>query len=264
MLPDLSKEAVKRAVLGASLQHPSVLYPATLGALGVLGAALITSSPLILGAAAAAGGVALAGFGVNYLLRHDLLASRYVQRVYQAINAQRSATLQDLEADLKAAGSMEGLKQLERFHEKIVTFEAVLGEKLTKEELTYGRFLAIAEEVFLSGIENLRSMTLALAGVKTVDEKYIRNRMGALQKSAGRSETQSKELESLQAQLDTGASQREKVQRFLAENEKALAEMDQAIAAIGDMKTATGRNLLDMESAMAELARIASRAKEYA
>jgi septal ring factor EnvC (AmiA/AmiB activator) len=88
--------------------------------------------------------------------------------------------------------------------------------------------------------------------------------MGTLKNQAARSETQSKELESLQAQLDTEALQREKVQRFLAENEKALAEMDQAIAAIGDMKTATGRNLLDMESAMAELARIASRAKEYA
>lgn len=264
MLPDLSKEAVKRAVLGASLQHPSVVYPATLGALGGLGAALITSSPLLLGAAVAAGGVALASFGVNYLMRHDQLATRYVRRIHEALSAQRAATLKDLEADLTAANSMEGLKQLERFHEKIVTFESVLGEKLTKEELTYGRFLAIAEEVFLSGIENLRSMGLALAGVKAVDEKYIRNRMEALQKLTSRADVQDKELASLQAQLDIEASQQGKVQRFLAENEQALAEMDQAIAAIGDMKAASARNLLDMESAMAELARIASRAKEYA
>ena len=46
---DLSPGAIKRAVLGQSLQHPSVVYPAVLGALGGIGAMVVAGSPLMLG-----------------------------------------------------------------------------------------------------------------------------------------------------------------------------------------------------------------------
>ena len=48
----------------------------------------------------------------------------------------------------------------------------------------------------------------------------------------------------------------------VGENELALAELDKATAAIGELRTG-GSATMDMESAMAELARIAQRSSQY-
>src|SRR5687768_2440993 len=61
---DLSPSAIRRAVFGQSLQHPSFVYPAVLGALGGIGAVFVAGSPLVLGAMALAGGAAAAALAV--------------------------------------------------------------------------------------------------------------------------------------------------------------------------------------------------------
>ena len=48
----------------------------------------------------------------------------------------------------------------------------------------------------------------------------------------------------------------------LAENEVAMTQIDQAMAAIGEMDTSQGHAAMDIESAMAELKTIAARAQK--
>lgn len=256
---NLSPQAIRKAVFGQSLQHPSVVYPAALGALGGIGAAVLASSPLWLGAAAAAGGVALIALTVNVFARHDNIAGHYLKKLRERLARERQAQIADLAGDLAKVNAKEGTRQLGRFVEKIDTFQSILSEKLSPNELTYARFSAIAEAVFLAGIENLRSVHLSLKALATVDEAYLEKRIETLEKT---SKEETAELKGLRQQAVQAAGLRKRVSDRLGENELALAELDKATAAVGEMKTGSEATL-DMESAMAELARIAQRSAHY-
>jgi hypothetical protein len=261
-LPDLSKRAIDWAVLSASLQHPAVVYPAAAGVLGGMGVALLTTSPALITGALIGGGVALASLGVNCLLRRQHFASSYIERANQALLAYRASVLEHLERDLREAGSREGRSQFERFGEKIKAFEEVLDDKLGRQELTYGRFLGIAQQVYLSGMDNLRQIVIAIKSMQTVDEKYIRQRIASL-KAAAPSGSQGQELASLEQQLDLRKEHLKKIEDCLAQNERALAQLDLALAAIAEMKTGSAQAGVNMETAMNDLQQIAKRARAY-
>lgn len=262
-MPDLSKRAVDWAVLSGSLQHPAVVYPATVGVLGGIGAALLTASPVLVTGAVVAGGVALLTLGVNCLFRRDFFASRYLESAHQSLVAYRAALLENLEQDLREHESREGLSQLDRFGEKVKAFEEVLDDKLGRKELTYARFLGIAEQVYLSGMDNLRQVALAKKSAGTVDEAYIRGRIKSLGASGELSEARKQELASLRQQLELAAKQQASVEALLAQNEQALAQLDVALAAITDMKTGSSHSSVGMETAMSDLQHIARRAGAY-
>jgi len=260
--PDLSSAAINTAVVSRSLQHPSFVYPAAIGALGGLGA-LLFGGPLLTAGAAVAATAAAIGLGVNCVLRREAIAKEYVEYAHSQILAERTAMLQELEEDLKKAANKDATRQFERFREKIRAFEEVLGDKLQTGELTYARFLGIAEQVYLSAIDNLRGVVAAARSERAIDESYIGGRIAEIERAAKRSEAKERELAGLKEQLRIDTEQKEKIERLLAQNEEALGRFDAAIAAIGDMKTGAEGATMDMESAMSELARIAKRARDY-
>jgi hypothetical protein len=262
-MPDLSKRAVDWAVLSGSLQHPAVVYPAVAGVLGGIGAALLTASPVLVAGAVVGGGVALLSLGVNCLFRRDFFASRYLESAHQSVVAYRAALLENLEEGLREHKAHEGLSQLERFGEKVKAFEEVLDGKLGRKELTYARFLGIAEQVYLSGMDNLRQVALAKKSAATIDESYIRGRIKSLGGSAEPSPARKQELASLQQQLEVAAKQQAGIESLLAQNEQALAQLDLALAAVTDMKTGSSQSSVSMETAMSDLQDIASRAGAY-
>lgn len=258
---DISRSAIRRAVLGQSLQHPSVIYPAALGLLGGLGAAVIAGSPFLLGAAAIAGGAAIAALATNYFVRHDRIAGSYLEALRRRMAAQREANIADLAADLKEVRSEDAARQLERFVEKMSTFQAVLGERLSPNELTFARFSAIAEAVFLAGIDNLRAIHLALMTLQGIDDDYVSRRLSELAGAA--SGDTGAEVTGLKKQLEQAASLRERIKTRIGQNELAMAELDRATSAVGEMQTGSDRPTQDMETAMQELARIAQRSADY-
>jgi hypothetical protein len=262
--PDLSSAAINAAVLTRSLQHPTFVYPAALGTLGGLGALVFGGPVLLIAGAAVAATAAAVGLGVNVVLRREKIAKEYVEYAHSQIMAERTAMLQDLEEDLKQAGNKDATRQFERFREKIHAFEEMLADKLQPGELTYGRFLGIAEQVYLSGIDNLRGIVSAARTAGAIDERYLGERIGQIERSQKRSEAKQRELAGLQEQLRVDTEQQAKIEGLLAQNEEALGRFDAAIAAIGDMKTGAESATMDMESAMSELARIAKRARDYA
>ena len=261
--PDLSSAAINTAIVSRSLQHPTFVYPAALGALGGLGALVFGGPALLIAGAALAATAAAVGFGVNCVLRRDAIAKEYVEYAHSQILAERTAMLQELEADLKKAANQDATRQFERFREKIRAFEEVLADKLQTGELTYARFLGIAEQVYLSAIDNLRGIVAAARSAAAIDERYIGQRIAEIEGAPKRSEAKERELAGLKEQLGVDTEQTAKIEGLLAQNEEALGRFDTAIAAIGDMKTGAERATMDMESAMSELARIAKRVRDY-
>jgi hypothetical protein len=262
-MPDLSKGAVDKAVLAGALQHPAVVYPAAAGVIGGLGAAVITASPLMIAGAVVGGGIAAVALGVNYLFRRDYFATRYLEAAHKNLVEYRQALLQNLEADLAQVKAKEAMAQLDRFTEKLRIFEDVLDDKLDPKELTFQRFMGIAEQVYLSGLDNLRQVASVRKSAGGVDEAYIRNRIKQLKSAGQLTKAKDDELASLEKQLELAAKHSGSVEKLLAQNEEALAQMDLAMAAVADMKTGSTHSSVGMETAMADLQQIASRTSAY-
>lgn len=261
--PDFSARAVKRAVLSASGQHPSVVYPAALAILGGLGAAAFVGPTLAVGAALVGGSIAAGAWVANYLWRHEAFASRYLEAAHRALVEQRAKAIAELKESLGGLKANEGMQQLDRFGDKLATFEAILGEKFRPSELTFGRFLGIAEQVYLAGTDNLRGIGTTLRAAEAIDDKYIRRRIKALEDDPATSPAETAEIEGLNRQLEVLAGHRRRVDEYLAANEKALAQLDASIAALAEIRTGGGAAGVDMETAMQELARVAAQAKTY-
>ena len=262
-LPDLSKGAVDKAVLAGALQHPAVVYPAAGAVIGGLGAAVLTASPFLIAGAAVGGGIALVSLGVNYLFRRDFFAARYIEAAHKNLVEYREALLQNLVQDLNQVKAREAIAQLERFGEKLKTFEDVLDDKLDRRELTFARFMGIAEQVYLSGLDNLRQVAAARKSAGVVDEGYIRGRIKALKGAGELSKAKKDELLGLEKQLELAAKYGSSVEELLAQNEQALAQLDAALSAITDMKTGSTQSSVGMETAMSDLQHIANRAHTY-
>lgn len=257
-----SAEAVRSAVLAATLQHPTVVYPGAVAVLGGVGLWL-AGGPIALGVAAVGAGVAATSWIVNYLARKDVFAARYLQKAHEELLALRQNALRSLEKELKDNEYREALAQLQRFQQKMAAFEEVLGRKFAPGEITYGRFLGIADQVYLSGIDNLHGIALAQKGMKTVDQAYIEKRKKKLLDDPGSSPEEEREVAGLQSQLDLLQQQKKRLDAYLAINESALAQLDASIAALADIRSGATQSSLGMEAAMQELARVAAQAKDY-
>jgi septal ring factor EnvC (AmiA/AmiB activator) len=144
----------------------------------------------------------------------------------------------------------------------------MLQQKLNPTELTYGRYLGMAEQVYLGALDNLQNVANTLKMLTAIDLNYTKQRLQQLQNNGGNnggnnSNHGAKEIASLQERIALHQKQTEKVTTLLAQNEEAMTKIDVTIAAIADMRTEDGQATLDIETAMNELQRLASKAKEY-
>src|SRR4029450_6292820 len=101
---------------------------------------------------------------------------------------------------------------------------------------------------------------LSLKTLQSIDEKYVADRLKELDKKGGE---QSQAVQGLEDQLAQAQSLHQRVKDRLGQNERAMAELDRATAAVGEMRTGSDRPTLDIEAAMQELARIAKRSADY-
>ena len=260
---EFSQSAVRRAVLRETVSHPTSIYPAVLAILGALAAGLFGWSNPLLWGASGAGCIGLLSWLVNYFVRNRSFASGYLERAHRALEERTRGRLDALERELAELGLERGVHQLEEFGAKLSNLKEILGQVLDVHELTYGRYLGIAEQVYLSAIDNLHEAALSRQAISTIDLGYVAARLRELEKSAATHDEAASEIESLKARRDLHAEQLEKVEELLARNEAAMTQMDLAAAAIAAIKTGPRSARVDFETAMGELTRLAETAQRY-
>lgn len=140
---------------------------------------------------------------------------------------------EELKQGLVALGSLEGAKQAARFQSKLGNLNRLLADKFNPSELTCQRYHGLAKEVYLSGIDNLRSVISVLKSIREMDDGDIKQR-----------------------QLD-------KVKHLLLENEQALRQLDETTVAISNMDTGQAEAKVDMAGSIEQLAELTERAKRF-
>ena len=168
--------------------------------------------------------------------------------------------LEALEQELEALDDVRPVHQLRALREKRNNLVEVLNRRLDSGELTYARYLNTAQQVYLSGLDNLHEDAIALRTISTMDRAYIESRLADVH--ANHSDSAKRERTSLEGRLALLNSQEDKVNDMLAQNESAMTAMDRTATALGDAPI--GRTPTDSEAAMAALEDLAERATKYA
>lgn len=259
---DLSAPAIKRAVLRMAAQKPLTAYPAAIAGLGGV-CVLLFDAPIIGLATLGVGGLfAVSNFIVEMQLKGSNNANEYVRSYREELIKKRNKSVQLIECDLKAICNDEGLKQIDLFTTKYDNFQHLLDRKLDPTELTYNRFMTIAEQVFLGGIDNLGHAYNALRSVSAIDIDRLNSEISELELLNDSSKEA--HLETLLSRRDLRDGQHKKAALFLLENETALSQLDQVTAKLSDMNTVQGHALVELEDSMNELQHLINRAEKYA
>lgn len=260
---DFSPQAVARAVLHETLQKPYVLYPTAVGLLGGLAALLLGPSTLFIAPAAVGLGLGLGSWAVDYALRRDKHAADYLRRLHEAMAGRAKDTIERLHYDFSQLHFQAGAAQLEQLEAKFATFESVLRGKLDERELTFSRYQGMAEQVFLGGLDNLARIADTLRGLGAIDQSHASDRLKQLRSDGIESAAQDREIAALEQRLDLQQRQSERIDNWLAENEAAMTQIDQVMAALADLDTHAGHAQVSLDAAMQELKLLAERAQRY-
>jgi len=258
---DLSSQAVNRNVVLSTLEHPAVLAPAAIGGLGLAGLLLIEPSLIMMSVAGIGSLVAAGVWATNIGLRRDYFAKKYVEEITQKMNERRRMAIKELSDALENVGFEHGQNQFKRSQQKFDTFKSMLDKKLNPSELTHVRYLGMAEQVYLSTLDNLIAISHIMHSISVIDADYVEERLDDI--SSDESAESGREVQALKERLALKDQQQDKVKKLLSQNEEALTKMDLTIAAIAEMRTDNRQASMDMESAMGELGRLAKRAKDY-
>ena len=253
-----SKKSIKKAVLSESLQSPVTIYPSVLGVLGAVGVLAFGVSSLTLGIVLGGAAIAVSGWLFEYFGRHQKYSLAYLEKLHLQMQQERDQKLTQIQQELNSINANEAKQQLSLFHNKFENFKSILVKKFDEKELTFNRYLGIAEQVFLAGLDNLENYYLTLKSISAVNVEQLRDRLSSLD-----ADQDAIEIDALQKRLDIYQQQLEKVNVIKQQNEIALTELDHVTSKLANVQTKKGLADLDMDNAMEELARMARRAEEY-
>ena len=258
---DFSQKAINKQVARETIRDKSVVYPLGFAA-AAGGAALLFGSPLLIAAAATGLFVGTGSWIFNNTLRRQKHVSDYLSEMNSLLVGQTRQSIIDLRRELQRVREEQGLKQIDLLQNKYNAFNDILENKFNKGEITFTRYHAMVEQVFLAVLDNLKQITNMRQAINVIDEGHITQRINDLQ-SRPQTRTGQEELDALIGRYRLLQNQRDKVQERLAQNESAMTKMDEVMAAISVINPGQSRASMDMEDAMKELETLALRASSY-
>lgn len=259
-LPDFSRRAITRQVVTTTAQKPYVLYPLAAGLLGGL-SALLLGTPLL--PALIGGGIGLFAWILDNTLRREHHANDYVSKLHEILERRTHASLASLEAELKEVGETDGYEQLKRLKQKYETFDTLLRRKLEPSELTFGRYLGMAEQLYLGGLDNLNIVAHIRRGLNAINLSHIQRRVDKIVRDGEVDAAEKQEMEALSQRQALMLQQNEQIASLLAQNETAMTKLDEVMAAIAPLNLGDRRATMDIEEAMLELEELALRSGDY-
>ncbi|MEO9803399.1 MAG: hypothetical protein ABJF04_09140 [Reichenbachiella sp.] len=261
---DFSKPAIRSALMRHVNNHWTVRYAIPMFAGTIVAGGIFGFSYPIYLSMLAVSGMGITSWVYNFFVDGHRFEKKYVVKLREIIAQKTALKRKDLSEDLAKFGSTRGLQQLELFQKKFDNLIEVLNSKFDETQLTYSRYYGIAQEVFLSGIDNLSDLVTALKTIDTMDIDYLNAQLMELEKIEKLSPARNKEFDALKRRLNSSREQKNKVHDLLAENEEALAQFDETAIAISEIeRTRNKEATIGMEKAMSDLQELISRTKYF-
>ena len=240
---------------------PEFVYPAALaGAATVCAVTLGVGLPGTIAAGAATGFALFAGgFAAiqQFLRRDDRLYHRMIElqeRMAREVEQRR----EQLRDRLDANRDHDALGQLDNLSRKLELLTGTLRDRFDPAEITFVRYLGTAEQVYLGALDNLRRVAEMKDALGSIDVRKLER-----QHRKSIDEGQPQQARHIKDRIDIGQTYEATIRQLIESNEEAITRLSQVHQALINLDTGTGFTRAPLESAMAELQRLAQRTSEY-
>lgn len=229
-------------------------YPIAIG-LGLGVSYGLFNSTWMLAALSGSLGIGVLAWLINFLGRKNALSVKHLNELRKHLQQEREQRLKQLAEDLKALDCEAGSIQMENLRAKYTSFVRVVEDKYSPHEITFGRYLGIAEQIYLAGVDHLDQVVIALKSVQSIDREYIQKQMQHLDQNG--IENSHDDYDALNARLQLLDETLQHVDSLLVENEKAMTQLVQTGARLAKVKTDPKEAKMEMDQAMQELSYVA-------
>lgn len=261
---DFAPQAIKNALLRYANNHWIFRYSIPLFLGSILFSVLFGFSYFKFLLILSIFGIGLSSWIINFFVRSDKFKISYVEQLNNLIKEHTEQKLKELRENLKKHKDNQAARQLEQFIKKIEILIDILKHKFDEDSLTFQRYYGIAQEVYLSGIDNLSDILMAHKTIESIDLNYINDRINAIGAKNQTGNAVKKELDALHRSLESHKEQEIKIQDLIAENEMALSQMDETTISISEISKSKDRQAqIDMENSMKALSELKERSKYY-
>ena len=257
--------AARRAALSDTIQHPLTLLPVAGGLVAGIGLTTLSVASIPFGIGIAFGGlmVGASNWAIRFFSSTDAYRQKFYAKRHEEFERVKEEKAQQLATDLKKLGCKRGQQQVGQLEEKFQNLVEVFSRVLSPGELTYCRFVDTAELVYTSGLNNLERIVVLLTNTDDIDRKEIQERIETFESKKARTTADERNLNALKKQATVYDSTAQEVEDLLAQNEEALATMDETGQAALRLKdrSATLSPKQTMQEAMDLLGEMVARAK---
>jgi hypothetical protein len=179
-----------------------------------------------------------------------------------AADQDESRQVSALLREFQALGFAEGTEQVRMLGEKFRNLTRILGQRLDAAEVTYGRYLNMAQRVYLAAIENLQDVAILLRSISTIDPQALALRIADLKQRQDFPVPEA--IRAIEERRTLYEGQRQRIATLLSQTEAAMTALDQTCAALAAHRTARGLTDASIQEAMKDLAALADRTGRYA
>lgn len=253
-----STQALRQILLKKSLGSPYVLYPAVTAVLGGIAGVLFGFGGIVAGLAVGGVIAAAGGFTTEFAFRRDKNMKHIVTEITKLMEERRHALVSNLKLEIADLKLTSAGNQLNDFQVKFATFVDVLDDRFSPTELTFMRYLNVAEQVYLSGMDNLRNAVILQKAIVATNIKDLKTRMSRLESS------KDKERAALVERIHGYEATQKQITELMLMNENALTMLDQVTQKLARTQVEKGMADSDTESAIGELGRLGTMLAQYA
>lgn len=251
-----SLDDIKKKLLKQSLGSAVVAYPAALTTLGLVAGGLFGFTGIITGLIALGASVSIGGFTTLFALKREENIKKIMSQITQEMEQRRELIVRDLKDNIAQFNLRKAEVQLESFQSHFATFVDVLDDRFHPTELTFLRYMNVAEQVYLSGMDNLRDAVISHKAVNATDIQELEARLK-------RDSLHADERESIEKRVSSYHNTLKQIDDLMLMNEKALATLDQVTHKLAKTQTNASMADSDTESAIDELQRLGNMLSQY-
>ena len=176
------------------------------------------------------GGIVLA---TNLLFRKEYFKNEFMKVFNVQIQEENKNKIEKIQKNLK---NERAAKQITLFQQKHDRFEEVLNNQLTSTSLAYQRLIGGFDQLNLIALNNIEKVLNYETNMFNIDCKYINKELKNLKSKEVLTEHEESEITSLETRLALRNDYQAKINMILADNEKALTEMDVTLASLTELQ----------------------------
>ncbi|MGJ8638713.1 MAG: hypothetical protein ACSHYA_04910 [Opitutaceae bacterium] len=251
---DFSRDSLRKAVYQQVWTQGISTYPLAIG-LGLGVSFSLFNSTWLLVALSGSLGIGVLAWAINFIGRKNALSVRHLKELRKRLRIEREQRLANIASDLKNLNCESGSDQMLNLEAKYETFVSVVEDKFRPSEITYGRYLGIAEQIYLAGIDNLQQVAIALKSTQSIDRAYVEQQLRHLDNNGV--ENEDSDYQALRDRLKLLEETATHVDQLLVENEKAMTQLVQTGAQLAKVRTDPREAKMEMDQAMTELSYLA-------